>query len=111
MKRFRNHAIAIAVFAALAVIGTVMNSRQATAQGPPDGLAVRIVSPLPVPVTGSTTVSGTVAATQSGPWNVGITGQPIGVHGSIFSPDEPTRAPYDLHFDLLGNQCNPNCFV
>ena len=29
-----------------------------------------IVNPVPVPVTGSTTVSGTVAATQSGAWTV-----------------------------------------
>ena len=31
---------------------------------------------LPLPVSGSATVSGTVAATQSGPWNVGILGTP-----------------------------------
>ncbi len=37
---------------------------------------VSIVSPLPVPVSGSTTVSGSVAATQSGTWNVGINGTP-----------------------------------
>jgi hypothetical protein len=52
--------MAVAAIAVLAVIGSVMNSRQAAAQGPPNGLAVNIVNPLPVPVTGSTTVSGTV---------------------------------------------------
>jgi hypothetical protein len=31
---------------------------------------MHIVNPVPVPVTGSTTVSGTVAATQSGAWSV-----------------------------------------
>lgn len=34
---------------------------------------VHIVGPLPVPVTGATTVSGTIGASQSGAWNVGIT--------------------------------------
>jgi hypothetical protein len=76
MKRFKNLLIAAAVLSGLAIIGTIMNSHQAEAQGPPGGLAVNIVNPLPVPVTGSTTVSGTIAATQSGAWNVGITGTP-----------------------------------
>jgi hypothetical protein len=70
------------VLSVLAVIGTIMNSHQAAAQGPPDGMAVKIVSPLLVPATGLTTVSGTVAATQSGPWNVGITGRLIFVRDS-----------------------------
>src|SRR5215467_10320755 len=74
MNRLKNHLIAAAVLSVLAVIGTAMNSHQAAAQGPATGLAVNIVNPLPVPVTGSTTISGTVAATQSGSWNVGITG-------------------------------------
>jgi hypothetical protein len=76
MKRFKNHLIVATVLSLLAIAGTIMNSHQAKAQGPPGGLAVNIVNPLPVPVTGSTTVSGTVAATQSGAWNVGITGTP-----------------------------------
>jgi hypothetical protein len=74
MKRFKNHLIAAAVLSVLAIVGTIMNSHQAKAQGPPNGLAVNIVNPVPLPVTGSTSVSGTVAATQSGTWNVGITG-------------------------------------
>jgi hypothetical protein len=46
---------------ALAVAVALMNSRPAIAQNPTDnGPAVHIVSPLPLPVTGSTTVSGTV---------------------------------------------------
>jgi hypothetical protein len=76
MNRFKNHLIAVAVLSVLAIVGTVMSSHQAVAQGPADGLAVKIVSPVPVPVTGLTTVSGTVAATQSGQWNVGISGTP-----------------------------------
>ena len=64
MKRFKNHLIAAAVLSMLAIIGTIMNSHQAAAQppGPPGGLAVNIVNPVPVPVTGSinSTVTGTV---------------------------------------------------
>jgi hypothetical protein len=63
MNRFKDHLIAAAVLSVLAIIGTIMNSHQAAAQGPPNGLAVNIVNPLPVPVTGSTTISGTVEST------------------------------------------------
>jgi hypothetical protein len=63
MKRFKNLLITLTVLSVLAVIGTIMNSHQAAAQGPPNGLAVNIVNPLPVPVTGSTTISGTVEST------------------------------------------------
>jgi hypothetical protein len=59
MKRFKNHLIAMAVLSVLAIVGTIMNSHQAQAQGPPGGLAVNIVNPLPVPVTGSLGISGT----------------------------------------------------
>ena len=55
MKRLHSHLIAGAVLAVLGTVGVLMNSQQATAQGPPDGLAVRIVQPVPVPVTGSVT--------------------------------------------------------
>jgi hypothetical protein len=72
--RFKNHLIAAALFVILAAIGTLMNSKQVAAQGPPDGLAVRIVNPLPVPTQGTSTVTGTVAATQSGTWKVGVNG-------------------------------------
>ena len=49
--------------------------------GPSDGLNVNVVNTPanPVPVTGSTTVSGSVSATQSGTWTVGISGQPIAI--------------------------------
>jgi hypothetical protein len=79
-SRFRNHLIVAAGFGVLAVIGTITNSSKVVAQqGPPNGLAVNIVNPVPVPVTGSlnitgsTKVEGTVASTQSGAWSVGIT--------------------------------------
>lgn len=42
-------------------------------QGPPNGMAVTILN-TPLPVTGSTTVTGSVNAAQNGAWNVGITG-------------------------------------
>src|SRR5258708_66895 len=85
MSRFKNRLILTAVFAALAVAGMIMNSHPVSAQqGPPGGLAVKIVGPLPVPTTGSSTVSGTVGATQSGQWNVGITGTPnVAVPGGV----------------------------
>jgi hypothetical protein len=46
-------------------------------QGHGAGSAPVTVVNTPLPVTGTTTVSGTVNATQSGAWNVGITGTPM----------------------------------
>lgn len=66
--------IGLAVFT-LAAAGTLMNSTRTVVQA--NGPTVMIdPAELPLPVSGSATVSGTVAATQSGPWNVGITGTP-----------------------------------
>ena len=49
--------IVAAMFTVLAVaVTSLMNSRQVAAQGPPDGLAVNIVNPLPVPVSGKVEV-------------------------------------------------------
>src|SRR5262249_43525233 len=60
----------------LAAVGMLLNSGPASAQpGGSDGLSVRVVN-TPLPVTGSTTVSGGVAATQSGLWDVGVLGTP-----------------------------------
>ena len=75
MTRFRkNHLIVPGVFVVFALLLAVnlATSRQAIAQDPTRSAPVTIVSPFPLPVTGSTTVSGNVAATQSGSWNVGI---------------------------------------
>ncbi|SPF33125.1 exported hypothetical protein [Candidatus Sulfopaludibacter sp. SbA4] len=118
MKKLQIKIVVASVFVALALVGTLMNSRQAIAQGPLDGVPVRIVQPVPVPVTGtvgvtgSTTVSGTVAATQSGAWNVAINGIPtvnlapganVGVTGNteanplwIRASDNPARSPFTL---------------
>jgi len=67
MNKFRSHLLATAALVTLAVIGSVMSSRRADAQGGP---GVTIVAPLPLPVTG------TVNASQSGVWNVGLQGTP-----------------------------------
>jgi hypothetical protein len=76
MQTLRNKLIAMAALGVLAVIGSLMNSRQATAEQGSAPVTVVNTPANPVPVAGSTTVSGSVAATQSGAWNVGITGTP-----------------------------------
>ena len=87
--RTKNQLIVAALFLVLGAVGIIMNSRQAAAKAPP--MASRsVVDPLPVPITGSSTIAGTVGVTQSGVWNVGITGQPV----NIRNIDEPGRAPY-----------------
>src|SRR5690349_12446005 len=75
-SRLKNHLILAASVGVLAIAGTLMNLPQKVSaqQGPPDGLAVRIVNPIPVPTTG--TITGSVSAAQSGAWNVGILGTP-----------------------------------
>lgn len=90
MERLKRSLSVAGPLGILAVVAIVINMRPAEAQapGPPDGLAVRIVSPLPVPTTGS--ISGTVAVTQSGEWNVGIADSPLAVRNI----DEPGRAPF-----------------
>jgi len=71
----RKLSIAAAVVT-LAVIGSLMNSRQSVVQGAGGPTVTIDSSQLPLPVKGSATVSGMVAATQSGPWNIGISGTP-----------------------------------
>jgi hypothetical protein len=60
MSTLRNKLILLAAVAILTVVGSLMNSRKANAQG--GGPVVTIGAPLPVPVTGSvtSTVTGTV---------------------------------------------------
>jgi hypothetical protein len=118
MNKLKNHLIAAAVLSVLAVIGTIMNSHQAAAQGPPNGLAVNIVNPVPLPVSGTVTgnvgVTGTVAATQSGTWNVSVNGTPgILIANPATNPvfirnvDEPGRQPYseDVVSFCNGSNC------
>jgi hypothetical protein len=67
----KDRIVLLAVFATLGLIGMFMSAHPVTAQSsgqPSGGPNVTIAGPLPVPV------AGTVSATQSGPWNVGITG-------------------------------------
>jgi hypothetical protein len=76
MKKFKNPIIAAAVLAGLGLIGSLMNSNQAVLQAAGGPTVTIDPAQLPLQVTGSTTVAGTVAATQSGAWNVGILGTP-----------------------------------
>jgi hypothetical protein len=89
MNRFKNHLIAGAVLSVLAVIGTIMNSHQAAAQGPPNGLAVNIVNPVPVPVTGSLGITGTPKVT------IDSTQLPL----SVMDADSPSRHAFQLKLD------------
>src|SRR5262249_39112767 len=85
MKRFKNHLFAAALLSALAIIGAIMNSHQAAAQGPPNGLAVNIVNPVPVPVTGSLGITGTP--------NVPVT-NPATTPVLALNVNDPGRIPY-----------------
>jgi hypothetical protein len=105
INRFKNHLIMAVVLTVLAAAGTMMNSHQASAD--PPGAPVNIVSSIPLQVTGSTTVSGTVAATQSGLWNVGITGNTAMNPLQVRDVDNPGRHPFTLEVQtVLGSFTN-----
>ena len=99
----------VATAAALAVVAvlvlTDLMPARAQAPQPPPLWSVKIVSPLPLPVTGSSVVSGEVAATQSGPWNVGVTGTV-----SVKNVDERGRTPYRVRVHCETDTGN-TCFV
>jgi hypothetical protein len=88
MKRYKNQLIAAAVLSVLAVIGTIMNSRQASAQG--GGPRVTIESPIPLPITGSTTILGTP--------NVSVTNPPA---SPVFTRDVDDAARNAVQFELF----------
>src|SRR6185369_5866919 len=68
----------LGVLLSLAVFGSWFRSYYSTANAQADRPSTPVVisGPLPVPVSVAGNVSGSVAATQSGQWNVGITGTP-----------------------------------
>ena len=97
MQNLRNKLIVGGAVLILALIGSVMNSRQSTIQGA-SGPSVTIdPTQLPLPVTGTVAVTGnvaatgTVAATQSGAWSVGISGTPtVNVTGPVTATQSGT---------------------
>ena len=113
MQNLRNQLIAGGAVLILAAIGTMMNSHPALGQAPGGGPTVTInPGQLPLPVKGSTTVAGTVAATQSGTWNVGVTGTPnVNVANPATAPalflnvNDPGRIAYQ------SLNTNPSCSV
>jgi hypothetical protein len=97
MNRFKNHLIAAAVLSVLAIIGTIMNSRPSVLEAAGGPTVTIDQAQLPLPVQGSTTVSGTVAAKQSGVWNVGITpGASVNVGNPATSPVPTVNQPGPL---------------
>src|ERR1051326_4393671 len=69
-----------------------------------------------LPISGSTTVAGTVAASQSGPWTVGITGTPnVTVTNPATAPvffrnvDDPGRTPYESSAQCVVSNNNSLC--
>ena len=59
MQRLKQNLLIVAGLTVLGITGLFMNSTQVAAQNPNPGSApVNIVSPLPLPVTGSLNVSG-----------------------------------------------------
>ena len=111
MKRSLITLTGLLVLAALGSMFPSKYSGSATAQGP-SGPEVRIAGPLPLPVTGTSTVSGTVAATQSGTWNVGVAGNVnagqsgpwnVGITGTpTFNVNNPATVNLPAGVSVLG---------
>jgi hypothetical protein len=98
MTSYRRLLFGAAMFSTLVAVAIIFNYRQVSAQNPNPGSApVNIVGPLPLPVTGETSVTGTVAVTQSGTWNVGISGTPLPVQDI----DNPARHSFQKNGNLL----------
>jgi hypothetical protein len=112
MNRYKNQLIAAAVLSVLAVIGTIMNSRQASAQdgGPP----VTIVSPIPLPVTGSisSSVTGTVSLASGASVRVDNTvSDPVRVR-NVNDAIQPFQAEHDcvIPAGKPGGSCSVTIF-
>jgi hypothetical protein len=113
MKNYRVLLIVIVLLALLNLIGLLKSSQVVAQNQNQNADPVRIISPLPLPITGTSTVSGTVGATQSGNWNVGILGQPIGVNVNnpltVFLPTHLGVLPSSIVklTTKLGTTCMP----
>jgi hypothetical protein len=112
--------VSLAASAALLVgmIGSTSNpTASAAPPGGPPSSSVTLVSPIPLPVSGS------VSAAQSGAWNVGLVGTPsvslagtptVNVQNAAAMPvffrnvDDPGRIPYQsINFiNCTGQDCN-----
>lgn len=99
MKRFARALVAMLGMAVLGSFVLLVPQKNATAVG---GAPVTIMSPLPLPVTGSVNaaVTGTVSAQQNGLWNVGLTGTPtvslasgstVGITGNVGVANTPAN--------------------
>jgi hypothetical protein len=111
MKRYMTAALVVFTIAAA---GTLMNSTRTVVQA--GGPTVTIdPAQLPLPVSGSATVSGTVAATESGPWNVGILGTPtfgLAPGSSVAISGTPTvNIASGLNVGITGNTQATPLFV
>jgi len=95
MKNYRV-LLTVMVLLALVNLAGLRKSGQVIAQNQNQPDPVHIVSPLPLPVTGNTTVSGSVAATQSGNWNVGISGNSATNPLFTRDVDNPARQPVQI---------------
>src|SRR5215472_1297712 len=116
MNSLKNRVFAAAIIAGLAVIGSLMNSQQSTVRAAGGPTVTIDPTQLPLPVQGSLGVSGTVAATQSGAWNVGITGTPtVHVGNAATSPvlvrdvDNPARKPFAVNTSCVMAAASNNC--
>ena len=80
-----NRMTTVAVAGAMFVGTAGAEILSSAAKAAPGSAPVTIVSPVPLPVTGSMAVSGAVSSTQSGTWNVGIIGAlpPISAQSTV----------------------------
>jgi hypothetical protein len=77
MRRLKEHARSIVLLTLVVALAAVTVTRAGTFAVADGSAPVTVVNtPLPVTLTGTGKIAGTVAATQSGAWNVGVTSLP-----------------------------------
>jgi hypothetical protein len=119
MNDFKKLALVAAIIAGLAVIGSLMNSQQSTVRAAAGPTVTIDPTQLPLLVQGSLGVSGAVTATQSGSWNVGLTGTPnVKVANPATAPvlalnvNDPGRIAYQSSmFGCGGGTTNTSCEI
>jgi len=107
MHKLTNKVIAVLAAGVLALIGSLMSSREAAAQqqGPPDGLAVRIVNPLPVPTTGTVGLA---------PGATVVIGNAAAAPVLVRDVDNPARTPFQAKLcpvNCTGNLAFPTSLI
>ena len=105
MKSFKSYLLATIGLAVL--VGSLVFGGASSSNAAPGAQDVRVVNnvdnPVPTRAQGTTNIAGTVAAAQSGSWNVGIAGNTAATPMWVRDVDGPTRQPFQAQVGGVWN--------